>query len=175
MTLTPATTSEKGVATFEGLAPGRYTIRAEFPGFEPGSLKDVRVRSGDNKHIVILGLKKVEEAVTVSENAQTAAADPRGNAFKEILTREEIDALSDDPAEMAQQLLDMAGGNAVIRIDSFYGGRCRRRRRSSRSTSCATRSRPRIIPPRRTRSKSSRSPASARFTAAARRGSETDR
>ena len=29
--------------------PGRYTIGAEFPGFEPGSLRDVRVRTGDNK------------------------------------------------------------------------------------------------------------------------------
>jgi hypothetical protein len=39
----------------------------------------------------------VEESVTVGHEAQAAAADPRGNAFKRILTREEIDALSDDP------------------------------------------------------------------------------
>ena len=39
------------------------------------------------------------------------------------MTREQIDALSDDPDEMAQQLQDLAGGNAVIRVDSFEGGR----------------------------------------------------
>src|SRR5437764_9765559 len=78
-TFTPATTSDKGVALFEGLAPGRYTVRAEFAGFEAGMLKDMRVRGGDNKHIVILGLKKVEESVTVGQEAQAAAADPRGN------------------------------------------------------------------------------------------------
>ena len=39
------------------------------------------------------------------------------------MTREQIDALSDDPDEMAQQLQDIAGGNAVIRVDSFEGGR----------------------------------------------------
>ena len=39
------------------------------------------------------------------------------------MTREQIEALSDDPDEMAQQLQDMAGGNAVIRVDSFEGGR----------------------------------------------------
>jgi hypothetical protein len=39
-----------------------------------------------------------------------------------MLTREDIEALSDDPAEMAQQLQDIAGGNAVFRIDSFVGG-----------------------------------------------------
>src|SRR5205823_2895517 len=61
----PAATTDKGVALFEGLTPGRYTVRAEFAGFEPGTLKDVRVRAGDNKHIVVLGLKKVEESVTV--------------------------------------------------------------------------------------------------------------
>ena len=118
----PATTSEKGVAIIEGVVPGRYTIQAAFPGFETGGLKDVRVRSGDNKHIVILPLKRVEQSVTVGQDAQAAAADPRGSAFKTILTRGEIDALSDDPAEMMQQLLDMAGANAVIRIDSFFGG-----------------------------------------------------
>ncbi|PYR54172.1 MAG: hypothetical protein DMF91_27260, partial [Acidobacteria bacterium] len=51
-----------------------------------------------------------------------AAADPRGIAFKTILTPEQIEALSDDPAEMLQQLLDMASPNAVIRVDSFFGG-----------------------------------------------------
>src|SRR6188508_3280880 len=30
----PAMTSTAGVATIERLAPGRYTIQAEFPGFE---------------------------------------------------------------------------------------------------------------------------------------------
>ena len=39
------------------------------------------------------------------------------------MTREQIEALSDDPDEMAQQLQDMAGGNAIIRVDSFEGGR----------------------------------------------------
>jgi hypothetical protein len=39
------------------------------------------------------------------------------------MTREQIEALSDDPDEMAQQLQDIAGGNAVIRVDSFEGAR----------------------------------------------------
>src|SRR3954468_2648302 len=38
-------------------------------------------------------------------------------------TREQIEALSDDPDEMAQQLKDIAGADAVIRVDSFEGGR----------------------------------------------------
>lgn len=122
-TATSASTSGKGAVTFEALAAGRYTIRAEFPGFEPGMLRDVRVRSGDNRHVIVLRLSAFQASITVARDAQAAAADPRGNAFRTILSRQEIEALSDDPAEMAQQLIDMAGGNAVIRIDSFVGGR----------------------------------------------------
>jgi hypothetical protein len=39
-----------------------------------------------------------------------------------VLTKEEIGALSDDPAEMLQQLLDLAGGNATVRVDGFLSG-----------------------------------------------------
>src|SRR5262249_34183847 len=49
-----AKTSDKGVATPGALTPGRYTIHAEFPGFETGVLNDVRLRPGDNKHVVVL-------------------------------------------------------------------------------------------------------------------------
>ena len=117
----PVTTTDKGAATVEGLLPGRYRIQAEFPGFEIGILPEVRIRRGDNKHVLVLPLKKMEEAVTVAQNAQAAAADPRGTAFKTVLTREEIENLSDDRTEMAQQLQDLAGGNATIRVDSFAG------------------------------------------------------
>jgi hypothetical protein len=120
--LNPVMTSAKGIATITGLAPGRYTIQATFSGFDTGVLRDVRVRPGTNARTVILPLQHVEDSVTVVQDAQAAAADPHGNAFRTILTREEIGALSDDPTEMAQQLLDIAGGNAVIRVDGFNSG-----------------------------------------------------
>src|SRR5436190_1626405 len=120
-TFAPVTSSDKGLGAVEGVLPGGFRVQAEFPGFEIGVLPDVRVRRGENKHVLVLPLKKMEESVTVAQNAQAAAADPRGNAFKTVLTPEEIANLSDDPAEMAQQLQDLAGGNATIRVDSFAG------------------------------------------------------
>src|SRR5262245_32458357 len=120
-TFAPVTTSDKGIAAIDRLLPGRYRIQAEFPGFENGVLPEIRVHRGDNKHVVVLSVKRLEESVTVAQNAQAAAADPRGTAFKTVLSKEEILNLSDDPAEMAQQLQDMAGGNATIRVDSFAG------------------------------------------------------
>ena len=78
----PAKTTPKGAVTFEGLAPGRYSITAEFPGFETGSLPDIRVRSGDNKHVVVLKIQNLAESLTVARDAQAAGAD-RGNKHSE--------------------------------------------------------------------------------------------
>jgi hypothetical protein len=120
--LAPAKTSDQGIAAIAGLAPGRYAVQAEFPGFEVGSIKDVRVRTGDNKETIVLTIARLTDEVTVGRDAQTAATDPRGLTFGSALTREQIDALSDDPNVVRQQLADMAGPGAVIRVDSFEGG-----------------------------------------------------
>ena len=117
-----ATTVDTGIATMAGIAPGRYTIVAEFPGFEARTLQDVRVRGGENKQVAVLSIAKLEASVTVEQDKQQAAADPRGRSFGTVLTREEIEALSDDPQQLQQQLQDMAGPGAVIRIDGFEGG-----------------------------------------------------
>ena len=119
--LAPIKTSDKGAATIESVPPGRYSIQAAFPGFELGLLKEVRLRSGDNKHVVVLPIKKMESEVTVGRDAQNVSSDRR-STFGTALTREQIEALSDDPTEMQQQLQDMAGPNAILRIDSFEGG-----------------------------------------------------
>jgi hypothetical protein len=118
---TTSATSEAGVATL-ALAPGRYTIQAEFPGFESRVMKDVRIRAGENKQVAVLSIQKMEASVTVGQDKQQAAADPRGTSFGTTLTREQIEALSDDPVQLQQQLQDMAGPGAVIRIDGFEGG-----------------------------------------------------
>ena len=50
----PVLTTAAGVATIDGLAPGRYIITAEFSGFETVILKDYRIRPGENKRGVVL-------------------------------------------------------------------------------------------------------------------------
>ena len=120
-TIAPTRTTDAGVATIANLRPGRYAIQAEFPGFEPRTLPDVRIRAGDNKQVAVLQLPKLEQSVTVAQDKQAAAADPRGTSFGTTLTREQIEALSDDPTILQQQLNDMAGPGAVIRVDGFEG------------------------------------------------------
>ncbi|HEV3214937.1 MAG TPA: TonB-dependent receptor [Vicinamibacterales bacterium] len=120
--LAPVQAAQNGVATLTGLVPGRYSIQAEFPGFDSAILKDVRLRPGDNRQVIVLAIGKMQESVDVAQDAQAGAADRNGSAFGTALTRDQMDALSDDPDVMAQQLQDMAGPGSVLRIDSFEGG-----------------------------------------------------
>lgn len=119
----PGVTSAAGIARFETLAVGRYTLLVEFPGFEAATVRDVRVRQGETRRTVTLRLQKVQEQVTVARDAQTSGLDPRGNAFSTVLTREMIEALPDDPEEMEAVLKAMAPGGAQFRVDGFTGGR----------------------------------------------------
>jgi hypothetical protein len=116
----PVKSNATGLATLDGLTPGVYLIQTEFPGFEPRVMKDIRLRAGDNKQVAILAIQNLQDEITVGRDRQAAAADPK-STFGTALTREQIEALSDDPDEMRRQIMDMAP-DAVLRIDSFEGG-----------------------------------------------------
>jgi hypothetical protein len=114
-------TNEKGVALIENLPPGRYTVRAEFPGFESGLLREVRLTRGETRQVIVLPLKGMSESVTVAVDGQVAGADRAGNSFGLTVTNAQIEALGDDPADMARQLAEIAGPDAIVRVDSFEG------------------------------------------------------
>jgi hypothetical protein len=116
----PVKASTDGVATVTNLVPGRYSVEAVFDGFETRRLPEIRVRAGNNKQVVMLPIAGHKETVTVGQDKQTAASD-RGSTFGTTLTREQIEALSDDPDILRQQLQEMAGPGAVIKVDSFEG------------------------------------------------------
>ena len=118
--ITPAATSPQGLVKFESLAPGRYSITAEFSGFQTRTLPDVRIRSGENKQVVVLPIDRLMSSVTVERDRQTSASD-RDVTFGTVMTREQIEALSDDPDELRRQLEDIAGPGAKLLIDSFEG------------------------------------------------------
>lgn len=115
----PVEASDDGVASISGLTPGRYSVQAEFAGFETNLVKDTRVRVGDNKITLTLSLEKLSDSVTV---ASQDGADPHGSSFGTALTDDQVDSLSDDPDTLAQQLADLGGPGATIRVDSFEGG-----------------------------------------------------
>ena len=122
VTPAPVQTSDQGIATIPRLVPGRYSVQAAFPGLETRTIPDVRVRNGNNRQVMLLPIEGLKDEVTVAQNSQEAATDPRGRSFGTTLTREQLEALSDDPDTLRRQLQDMAGPGAVIKVDSFEGG-----------------------------------------------------
>ena len=117
------TTDGQGIASVPDLVNGRYAVTASFPGFESRTLTDVRVRSGENRRELTLPIEKVAESVAVGRDPATSASDPKSDRFSNVLSREQIDALPDDPDEMERVLKEMAGPGAVLRMDGFRGGK----------------------------------------------------
>jgi carboxypeptidase family protein len=120
LTIEPGTTGPQGQVTFDKLVPGRYSVTAEFSGFQTRTLPEVRIRAGENKQVMVLPIDRVQSSVTVERDKQNAASD-RDVTFGTVLTREQIDALSDDPDELRRQLMDIGGPSAKLIVDSFEG------------------------------------------------------
>jgi hypothetical protein len=116
-------TADKGSVTVDNLAQGLYSVRVEMDGFNPLLIPDVKLGKGENKRNITLALKSMSDTVTVKRDQQIVAADRGSVTFGSALTREQIDALPDDPAELEKALRDMAGGDSVFRVDSFEGGK----------------------------------------------------
>jgi hypothetical protein len=116
-------TDERGEAAFTNLAPGRYVARGEFAGFEPRQIEDLRLRAGATRRELRLPIARHAEDVQVGQDGRERALDPRSGAFASVLSKDQIDALPDDPDEMEAALKEMAGPGAVIRVDGFRGGK----------------------------------------------------
>ena len=116
-------TTDAGVAVIPGAdARPLHRSKRSFPGSRSATLPRRPGPRGDNRQVAVLAIQKMEAVVTVEQDKQQAASDRNGPSFGTVLTRDQIDALSDDPTVLQQQLQDMAGPGAVIRIDGFEGG-----------------------------------------------------
>ena len=121
--LSDVATDAQGVATARDLPPGRYTIEVKFPGFAMRAVPNVRVRGGDSRREVTLAIEKLDESVSVARDRATAASDANSDRYGNTLSKEQIEALPDDPDEMERVLKEMAGPGATIRVDGFRGGK----------------------------------------------------
>ena len=113
----------QGVAVAEDLVPGRYALEVAFPGFERLVVADVRVRPGENRRDAVLAIQKLDENVSVGRDKATVASDPNNDRFNTVLSKDQINALPDDPDEMERVLKEMAGPGATLRVDGFRGGK----------------------------------------------------
>ena len=119
------TTNAEGVYTFTGLAPGKYTVTATAPGFAVSDLKQVDVAGARTSADLTLKVT-IEEKVTVgADNAVSTEA--TNNANQTVIGGKDLDALPDDPDELAAALQALAGpaigpNGGQIFIDGFTGG-----------------------------------------------------
>ena len=107
--------SERGEAVFERVAPGTYIARIESEGFAPLDRPNIVVRGGRRTNITVeVQLAGIEEQVEV-------APEQGDEAFTSALTAEQIEALPDDPTELAQVLEQLVGSDLDIRVNGFSG------------------------------------------------------
>jgi hypothetical protein len=123
-----ATTGDDGTYTINGLEPGTYMVRVTSAGFAQFETPDVEVASGKVHPL------DVTMQVTIEDTKVTVAADtpintdPENNQGAVVLRGADLDALPDDPDDLADALQALAGPSAgpnggQIYIDGFTGGR----------------------------------------------------
>ena len=117
-----------GTYTFTGLPPGQYTVTLNYPGFAPFS-RPVTVTAGGTVQVPIqLALGAEVQKVTVSaDTTATVSVEPENNATALVIKGEDLQALPDDPDDLASALQALAGPGAgpnggQIYIDGFSGG-----------------------------------------------------
>jgi hypothetical protein len=124
-----AQTELDGTFKIGGLPPGTYTLRIVHVGFNPVETK-LQLTSGQAATFnTQLQLQTEAQSVTVqADSIGTVSVDASNNAGALVLKQAEIDALPDDPDDLATDLQQLAGPSAgpnggQIYIDGFTGGR----------------------------------------------------
>ena len=123
-----AMTNQTGGYDVKGLPAGKYGIKVTAKGFALYEVDGIEVGPGQSQKMdVALSIATQEEHVNVSENAIGLDTSAENNATQMVLTGTDLDALSDDPDELAEDLQALAGPSAgpnggQIYIDGFTGG-----------------------------------------------------
>ena len=124
------TTADAGGAfAVRGLAAGSYIVRATFNGFAPFQSPAIPLAAGQSKLVNIsMAIEAAQQNVVVTTDAgPTVSVEADSNANAVVIKGKDIDALSDNPDELANELSALAGPAAgpnggQIYIDGFSGG-----------------------------------------------------
>ena len=122
-----ATTNGEGAYVFNGLAPGKYSLRAAAKGFANSDESEVDVTRGTQSLDLTLKVTIEEQKVTIAAEAPLST-ESTANANQTLITGKDLDALPDDPDELAAALQALAGpsmgpNGGQIFVDGFSGGR----------------------------------------------------
>lgn len=123
-----ATTNADGSYVFTGLAPGKYSVSATAPGFAVADEVEVDVVAGQRPSFDITLKVTIEEQKVTIAAETPLSTDSTNNANQTLITGKDLDALPDDPDELAAALQALAGpsmgpNGGQIFVDGFSGGR----------------------------------------------------
>ena len=120
-------TTESGSYLINGLSPGKYTVRASFPGMQ-SQPAPVEVSGAIATLDITLRLVLERQEVTVQDSVgPQVTTDPSANAAAVVLKDDTLDSLSDDPDDLQADLQALAGPSAgpnagQVYIDGFTAG-----------------------------------------------------
>jgi hypothetical protein len=123
-----ATSGAAGEYTINQLAPGTYTLTATADGFPGSQPRTVTVTAYKSVMVnIALDLPMDTQQVTVTEQGSSLDTSADNNASAVVIKGKDLDALSDDPDELQNELNALAGPSAgpnggQIYIDGFAGG-----------------------------------------------------
>jgi hypothetical protein len=127
-TVATTTADSSGAYSVSGLSAGSYILTATYAGFAPFSSQAIPLTAGQSKRIdVAMAIEVAQQSVTVTEDTPQVNVEASGNSNAIVLKGKDLDALSDDPDELSNELTALAGPSAgpnggQIYIDGFSGG-----------------------------------------------------
>jgi hypothetical protein len=122
------TTGSDGSYSFVGLVPGKYKVMASAPDLAMAQPAPIALNGGVQSLNLQLKVASTVQQVTVQENAGPGVtAEAANNASALVIRGDDLEALSDDPDDLQQDLQALAGPSAgpnggSIFIDGFSGG-----------------------------------------------------
>jgi hypothetical protein len=125
---TTAVSNSQGGYELKGLSPGSYTVTTVAKGFAVSTEQNVMISADQVQQFDIgLEIQVEQEKVEVQEESATVGVSPTENASSIVIKGKDLEALSDDPDELQQELEALAGPSAgpnggQIYIDGFTAG-----------------------------------------------------
>ncbi len=120
--------AQDGTYALRGVPPGTYALTITMTGFASFVRQGLKVTGAVPLTInAKLLIQDVENVVNVTTSQNQVSVDQDSNASATVLKGKDLDALSDDPDELASELSALAGPAAgpnggQIYIDGFTGG-----------------------------------------------------
>ncbi len=126
--VTTTAADDIGAYSFSGVAVGNYTVQASAPELVQARPSRVTLKPGPQVLNLTLRVASRSDKVTVQESSAPAlSTDSSSNASAVVLRGDDLQALSDDPDDLAADLQALAGPSAgpnggSIFVDGFSSG-----------------------------------------------------